>query len=112
MMQSEIIRRPVITEKTSIQKEIANQLTFEVDRRANRIEIKRAIETAFKVKVTSVKTMQVKGKVKRRGRNIGKRRWILDDAGKFHKPGRQQFRFPVLQHHALRDREHTDQDSG
>ncbi len=74
MMQSEIIKRPVITEKTNIQKEIANQLTFEVDRRANRIEIKRAIETAFKVKVTSVKTMQVKGKVKRRGRNIGKRR--------------------------------------
>ncbi len=74
MMESEIVKRPVITEKTNIQKEIANQLTFEVDRRANRIEIKRAIETAFKVKVTSVKTMQVKGKVKRRGRNIGKRR--------------------------------------
>jgi large subunit ribosomal protein L23 len=64
----------LITEKTSIQKEIANQLTFEVDRRANRIEIKRAIETAFKVRVASVQTMQVKGKVKRRGRNIGKRR--------------------------------------
>ncbi len=74
MMQYEIIRRPLITEKTSIQKEIANQLTFEVDRRANRIEIKRAIETAFKVRVASVQTMQVKGKVKRRGRNIGKRR--------------------------------------
>jgi large subunit ribosomal protein L23 len=64
----------VITEKTSIQKEIANQLTFEVDRRANRIEIKRAIESAFKVRVATVQTMQVKGKVKRRGRNIGKRR--------------------------------------
>ena len=74
MMQYEIIRRPLITEKTSIQKEIANQLTFEVDRRANRIEIKRAIETAFKVRVASVQTMQVKGKVKRRGRNLGKRR--------------------------------------
>ncbi|MBW2488690.1 MAG: 50S ribosomal protein L23 [Deltaproteobacteria bacterium] len=74
MIQYEIIRRPLITEKTSIQKEIANQLTFEVDRRANRIEIKRAIETAFKVRVASVKTMQVKGKVKRRGRSIGKRR--------------------------------------
>ncbi|MGD8963952.1 MAG: 50S ribosomal protein L23 [Desulfobacterales bacterium] len=74
MMQYEIIRRPLITEKTNIQKEIANQLTFEVDRRANRIEIKRAIETAFKVRVTSVQTMLVKGKVKRRGRNIGKRR--------------------------------------
>ena len=74
MMQYEIIRRPLITEKTSIQKEIANQLTFEVDRRANRIEIKRAVETAFKIRVASVQTMQVKGKVKRRGRNIGKRR--------------------------------------
>ena len=74
MMQYEIIRRPLITEKTSIQKEIANQLTFEVDRRANRIEIKRAVETAFKVRVASVQTIQVKGKVKRRGRNIGKRR--------------------------------------
>jgi large subunit ribosomal protein L23 len=49
-------------------------LTFEVDRRANRIEIKRAIETAFKVRVAGVQTMQVKGKVKRRGRNLGKRR--------------------------------------
>lgn len=74
MMQYEIIKRPLITEKTSIQKELANQLTFEVDRRANRIEIKRAIETAFKVRVASVQTMQVKGKVKRRGRNVGKRR--------------------------------------
>ena len=74
MMQYEIIRRPLITEKTNIQKEIANQLTFEVDRRANRIEIKRAIETAFKVRVASVQTMQVKGKVKRRGRTIGQRR--------------------------------------
>ena len=54
MMQYEIIKRPLITEKTNIQKEIANQLTFEVDRRANRIEIKRAIETAFKVRVASV----------------------------------------------------------
>lgn len=74
MMQYEIIKRPLITEKTNIQKELANQLTFEVDRRANRIEIKRAIETAFKVRVASVQTMQVKGKVKRRGRNVGKRR--------------------------------------
>lgn len=74
MMQYEIIKRPLITEKTNIQKEIANQLTFEVDRRANRIEIKRAIETAFNVKVAKVQTMQVRGKVKRRGRIVGKRR--------------------------------------
>ncbi len=74
MMQYEIIRRPLNTEKTNIQKEVANQVTFEVDRRANRIEIKRAIETAFQVKVASVQTMQIKGKTKRRGRFVGKRR--------------------------------------
>jgi large subunit ribosomal protein L23 len=74
MMQYEIIKRPLITEKTNIQKEIANQVTFEVDRRANRIEIRQAVETAFKVKVANIQTIQVKGKVKRRGRSVGKRR--------------------------------------
>ena len=74
MMQYEIIKRPLNTEKTNIQKEVANQVTFEVDRRANRIEIKRAIETAFQVKVAGVQTMQIKGKTKRRGRFVGKRR--------------------------------------
>lgn len=74
MIQYEIIRRPVVTEKTNIQKETSNQLTFEVDRRANRIEIKRAVEDIFKVKVAGVRTMQVKGKTKQRGRIVGKRR--------------------------------------
>ena len=74
MITHEIIKRPLITEKTSIQKEMYNQLTFEVDRRANRIEIKRAIEDIFNVKVTDVKTMQITGKRKRRGRIVGKRR--------------------------------------
>ena len=74
MIASEIIKRPLITEKTSIQKELYNQLTFEVDRRANRIEIKRAIETAFNVKVSGVQTIQVAGKIKQRGRITGKRR--------------------------------------
>ena len=77
MIANEIIKRPLITEKTSIQKELYNQLTFEVDRRANRIEIKRAIETVFNVRVAGVKTIQVTGKIKQRGRIIGKRRdWI------------------------------------
>ena len=70
----DVIKRPVVTEKTSIQKEQYNQLTFEVDRRANRIEIKRAIESIFNVRVSDVKTMQVTGKIKQRGRIIGKRR--------------------------------------
>ena len=74
MIQYDIIRRPLITEKTNIQKEMANQVTFEVDRNANRVEIRRAVEQLFKVKVNSVRTMQIKGKVKRRGRFLGKRR--------------------------------------
>ena len=73
-MQYDIIRRPLVTEKTNIQKETSNQVTFEVDRKANRIEIRRAIERIFNVKVDTVRTMQVKGKVKRRGRFLGKRR--------------------------------------
>jgi len=74
MISHEIIIRPLITEKTSIQKELHNQLTFEVDRRANRIEIAQAIESIFNVRVATVKTMQVTGKTKRRGRVTGKRR--------------------------------------
>ena len=74
MNQYEIIKKPLITEKTNIQKEVSNQLTFEVDRRANRLEIRRAVESIFKVSVSGVRTMQVKGKVKQRGRIIGKRR--------------------------------------
>ena len=74
MITREIIKRPLITEKTSIQKELFNQVSFEVDRRANRIEIKKAIETIFKVRVAGVKTMQITGKTKQRGRITGKRR--------------------------------------
>jgi large subunit ribosomal protein L23 len=74
MIQYDIIIRPVVTEKTSIQKEDFNQVSFEVDRRANRVEIRRAIEQIFKVRVADVKTMQVKGKVKQRGRIVGKRK--------------------------------------
>ena len=74
MIQYDIIIRPLITEKTSIQKEDHNQVSFEVDRRANRVEIRRAIEKIFDVRVADVRTMQVKGKVKQRGRVVGKRR--------------------------------------
>lgn len=70
----DIIKRPLITEKTSIQKENYNQITFEVNRKANRVEIKRAIENIFNVNVAAVKTMQIKGKTKQRGRIVGKRR--------------------------------------
>lgn len=70
----DVIIRPLVTEKTNLQKEMHNQVSFEVDRRANRIEIKRAVEEGFKVKVASVRTMQMIGKSVQRGRIQGKRR--------------------------------------
>jgi large subunit ribosomal protein L23 len=70
----DMILKPVVTEKTTIQKEESGQLTFEVLPGANRIEIKRAVENIFNVKVDNVRTMNVKGKVKRRGRIMGKRK--------------------------------------
>jgi len=74
MIPHDLIKRPLITEKTNIQKESYNQITFEIDRRANRVEIKRAVENIFNVKVDRVRTIQVKGKTKQRGRILGKRR--------------------------------------
>lgn len=69
----DVIKRPLITEKSNRQKESQNQYLFEVDRRANKIEIKRAVEQLFKVKVDRVNVSRVHGKVKRLGRNVGKR---------------------------------------
>ena len=74
MNQYDIIKRPVITEKTNIQKEEYNQVSFEVDRNANRVEIARAVEKIFNVRVAKTRTVHVRGKVKRRGRILGKRK--------------------------------------
>ena len=74
MIQYDIIKRPLVTEKTTIQKDSFNQVSFEVDRKANRVEIKRAIEKIFNVRVVQVHTMQIKGKTKRRGHILGKRK--------------------------------------
>jgi large subunit ribosomal protein L23 len=68
-----IIRRPMITEKSTRQKEESRQYVFEVDRDANKIEIQAAVERLFKVKVLQVRTTNVLGKVKRLGRRQGKR---------------------------------------
>lgn len=67
-----IIRRPLITEKGTELKDHANQYVFEVTRDANKIEIKRAIETLFRVTVLQVRTISVKGKEKRVGRFVGR----------------------------------------
>ena len=67
-----IIIRPVITEKTTQLKATSRVICFEVARRANKIEIKNAIELLFKTKVAEVRTQMKTGKVRRVGRNMGK----------------------------------------
>ena len=74
MKESDIIRGPLVTEKTTLQKETNNQLTFKVDKRANRVEIKDAVEKNFNTKVKQIRTIQVKGKVKQRGKILGKKK--------------------------------------
>jgi large subunit ribosomal protein L23 len=64
----EVIRRPIISEKSTALTELANRYVFEVASKANKIEIKDAIQKLFKVKVLDVRTMMVHGKVKRVGR--------------------------------------------
>jgi len=68
-----IIRRPLVTEKSTDQKDSSNQYAFEVDRKANKVEIQSAVELLFKVRVVRVRTSNVLGKVKRLGRKYGKR---------------------------------------
>jgi len=68
-----VIKRPLITEKANLHKELSNQIALEVDRRANKIEIRRAVETLFKAEVLEVKTLNVQGKVRRVGRNKGRK---------------------------------------
>lgn len=69
----DLIRRPIITEKATDAKDFHNKVTFAVDVRANKTAIKRAVEEVFKVKVEKINIVNVKGKVKRLGKHIGKR---------------------------------------
>jgi large subunit ribosomal protein L23 len=69
----QIIKAPLITEKGTGLKGLHNQIVFKVDKRANKVEIRQAVETLFKTKVSGVKTMNMRGKTRRMGRNIGKR---------------------------------------
>jgi large subunit ribosomal protein L23 len=73
MDSTEVIVRPILTEKMTNLKELNNQYAFQVDRRANKIEIKSAIEQRFDVTVTNVRTINVRGKKRRMGRFEGKR---------------------------------------
>jgi len=70
---TDVIRRPLITEKTTALKETQRSLCFEVHRDASKPEIKKAVESLFGVKVQDVRVANVHGKVKRQGRYVGRR---------------------------------------
>ena len=72
MRIQEIIRRPLITEKSTELRDERNIVAFQVDRRANKIEIKRAVEAQFGVKVAVVRVASMHGKTRRQGRYVGR----------------------------------------
>jgi len=75
MNANQIIRRPLVTEKSTMMRDAGhNIIAFEVDTKANKIQVKSAIEELFKVKVEEVRLFNVRGKMKRMGRYEGKRR--------------------------------------
>lgn len=71
MLSSEIIKRPIITEKSLQLVENLNQYTFEVDRRANKVQIKKAVEELFNVSVVKVNVINTTPKQKRVGQYTG-----------------------------------------
>ena len=73
MRIQDVIRRPLITEKSSAQRESAHVLSLDVDARANKIEIRRAVEAQFKGKVADVRVATCHGKVRKQGRFAGRR---------------------------------------
>ena len=75
MNSNQIIRRPLVTEKSTMMREDGgNTLAFEVDNRANKIQVKNAVEELFDVKVAEVRLFNVRGKEKRMGRTVGRKR--------------------------------------
>jgi large subunit ribosomal protein L23 len=69
----QVVLRPLVTEKATTLKDDRNQVSFQVVMDANKVEIRHAVETIFKVKVTQVRTQIVYGKAKRMGRYLGRR---------------------------------------
>jgi large subunit ribosomal protein L23 len=69
----QVVLRPIVTEKATALKDDRNQVSFQVALDANKVDIRRAVETIFKVKVVDVRTQVVFGKEKRMGRFVGRR---------------------------------------
>jgi len=68
----EVLKRPVLTEKSSYNADALNRYTFEVDVRANKHQIREAVKTVFDVEVLKVNVMRIRGKRRRVGRRIGR----------------------------------------
>ena len=73
MKVSEVLRRPVITEKTTVIRDNARTIVFQVAKDANKVDVKRAVEQLLGSKVESVRTSLAHGKMKRQGRFVGRR---------------------------------------
>ena len=73
MKLTDVIRRPLITEKTSLLREDGRTIVFEVAVGANKVEVKRAVESLLGAKVESIRTSITHGKIKRQGRFAGRR---------------------------------------
>jgi large subunit ribosomal protein L23 len=73
MKLTEVIRRPLITEKTTVMREAGKTIVFEVAKDANKIDVRRAIEKLLGAKVAEVRTSITRGKLKRQGRYVGRR---------------------------------------
>ena len=69
-----VLIKPIVTEKTTSESELRNRFTFLVNPKANKVEIKKAVELMFDVKVKSVKVINMQGKLTRIGRTFGKRK--------------------------------------
>ena len=70
---NKVIRKLLVTEKSTMARDKSNKYYFEVDRQANKVEITKAVEKLFKVQVVDVHVMHVLGKKKRMGRTIGQK---------------------------------------
>ncbi len=70
---ADVLLSPVVSEKSTIAAEESNRFVFKVQKVATKLEIKKAVEMMFDVEVDSVQVLNVKGKVKRFGRSLGKR---------------------------------------
>jgi large subunit ribosomal protein L23 len=86
MRPTDVIRRPLVTEKTTVAREGSSVIAFEVARDATKIDVKRAVEKLFGSKVASVRTQIMHGKIKRQGRFAGprpdwKKAWVRLKAG-------------------------------